>query len=125
MSGVTLNEVRGSPRMNFLEALPAEGGVRVPGLGELAIPTALRLPARVRVGLRPEHLRLVVGEAVTFELLEHLGGTSYLHLLTRDGQRLIAEARDMRTGRPGARHGIAVDPAKAYFFDPDTGLRLR
>ncbi len=31
----------------------------------------------------------------------------------------------MRDGKPGAPVGVAVDPAHAYYFDPETGLRLR
>ncbi len=115
----------GSPRMNFLDALPSGDGVRIPGLGDLAIPTALSVSGPVRLGLRPEHLRLTEGNALALDLVEHLGGTSYVHLLTRDGQRLIAEARDMRGARPGARLGVAVDPARTYLFDPETGVRLR
>jgi lactose/L-arabinose transport system ATP-binding protein len=116
----------GSPRMNFLEGVPVEGGVRVPGLGGLVLPTGVRPKgARVRVGVRPEHLGLVPGEALKVDLLEHLGGTSYVHLLTPEGQRLIAEGRDMRGGRSGEPVGVSIDPARCYFFDPETGLRLR
>jgi lactose/L-arabinose transport system ATP-binding protein len=115
----------GSPRMNFLSGVAAEGGVRVPALGDLFLPTGVRAAGAVRVGVRPEHLRLVEGDAAMVDLLEHLGGVTYVHLKTSDGQRLIAEARDMRDGRPGARVGVAVGQGQAYFFDPEGGRRLR
>jgi len=116
----------GSPRMNFLDAVAVEGGVRVPQLGNLEIPTQVAMAgARVHVGIRPEHMRLDAGDAVRLDLMEHLGGVSYLHLVTDNGQRIIAEARDRRDGRTGDRLDVGVDPAQAYFFDGETGLRLR
>jgi lactose/L-arabinose transport system ATP-binding protein len=116
----------GSPRMNFLDGAPAEGGVRVPGLGDLLLPTGVRPQgAGARVGVRPEHLRLTQGQALRVDLIEHLGGVSYVHLVTREGRRLIAEARDMRDGRAGAEVGVEVEPGAAFFFDPETGRRLR
>ncbi len=116
----------GSPRMNFFEGVPVEGGVRVPALRDLHLPEhAPGHVPRLRVGIRPEHLRLVEGDALRVDLLEHLGGISYVHLVTDDGQRLIAEARNMRDARPGGRVGVAVDRGLALFFDPETGRRLR
>jgi len=114
----------GSPRMNFLDGEAVEGGVRVAALGGLVVP-GRNAPGRVRVGVRPEHLHLVEGDALRVDLLEHLGGVSYVHLVTGDGQRLIAEARNMRGGRTGATVGVAVEPGRAFFFDPATELRLR
>lgn len=112
--------------MNFLDGAAEEGGVRVPGLGGLVLPADLRNRGpKVRIGVRPEHLQLTTGDALRVDLLEHLGGVSYVHLLTAEGKRLIAEARNMREGRPGARVGVEVEPGRAFFFDPETGLRLR
>jgi lactose/L-arabinose transport system ATP-binding protein len=116
----------GSPRMNFLEGEAVEGGVRVPTLGGLVIPAGIRANGRaVRVGVRPEHLRLTEGAALRLDLAEHLGGVSYVHLVGGDGSRMIAEARDVRGVQPGMGMGVAVEPGKAYFFDPESGQRLR
>jgi len=116
----------GSPRMNFLDGVAEAGAVRLPGLGDMVIPTGATLPAGpLSVGVRPEHLGLGEGNAVRVDLIEHLGGVSHVHLVTGDGQRLVAEARDMRGGRVGAMAGLVIDPARAFFFDAATGLRLR
>ncbi len=116
----------GSPRMNFLDAVAVDGGVRVPQLGDLKIPTQVAMTGgKVHVGIRPEHMRLDAGNAVRLDLMEHLGGVSYLHLVTDNGQRIIAEARDRRDGRVGDRLDVGVDPERVYFFDCETGLRLR
>jgi hypothetical protein len=50
---------------------------------------------------------------------------SYVHLLTRGGRRLIAEARGVRGKKVGTTSDVAPDPAHLYLFDPETGLRLR
>ncbi len=114
----------GSPRMNFLDGVADAGGVRVPELGDLVLPGGPGA-ARVKVGLRPEHLAIGPGAALRIDLLEHLGGVSYVHLLTAGGQRLIAEARNMRSGAVGEAVGVSVEPGRAFFFDPASGQRLR
>ena len=60
---------------------------------------------------------------LTLDLLEHLGGLSCLHPVTADGQRLIAEARNMPSGRPGTKLGVAVEPDDAFLFDAASGRR--
>ncbi len=116
----------GSPRMNFMDAVSAGTAIRVPALGDLEIPSDIRVPdGPLRVGIRPEHMELVEGETVKLDLIEHLGGVSYVHLVTRDGQRLIAEGRAVRDMKSGSRRDVRVDPAHVYLFDPETGLRLR
>ena len=116
----------GSPRMNFFEGVPTDGGVCVPDLGDMMVATDVRTNAdRVQVGVRPEHVELVDGDAVRLDLLEHLGGVSYVHLLTRSGERLIAEARGVRGMKSGTTRNLALDPHHLYLFDPVTGIRLR
>ena len=115
----------GSPRMNFFEGVPDAGGVRVPELGDAVIATPVRPRGKVQVGVRPEHIDLAEGDAVTIDLLEHLGGVSYVHLLTRSGKRIIVEARGVRGLKAGATRAIAVEPRRVFLFDPETGLRLR
>jgi lactose/L-arabinose transport system ATP-binding protein len=70
-------------------------------------------------------MELVEGDAVTLDLIEHLGGVSYIHLVTRSGQRLIAEARNVRGIEAGSTRDVAVLSQHLYLFDPETGRRLR
>jgi lactose/L-arabinose transport system ATP-binding protein len=116
----------GSPRMNFFDGVPAEGGIRVAALGDLVIPTDIRTSgSSVRVGIRPEHLRLTAGGALRLDISEHLGDVSYLHIAGPDGTRMVAEARDARGMRPGTTLGATVDSQRVYFFDATSGQRLR
>jgi len=118
----------GSPAMNFLDGIAGRGEVRVPELGDLALPTDIDLPApgqKVLVGLRPEHLSVSEGGGLKIDLLEHLGGVSFVYLTTPSGMRLIAEARNGRAVREGQSASISLDANPAFFFDPKSGRRLR
>jgi lactose/L-arabinose transport system ATP-binding protein len=115
----------GSPAMNFFEGAPAEGGVRVPGLGDVTVAAPRTAVGKVTVGVRPNHLELAEGETHTVELSEQLGGVSYHYLKGPDGGKIIVEAHDQRAPRPGSRVGLRFDPARAYFFDGGSGISLR
>ncbi|MDG4647156.1 sn-glycerol-3-phosphate ABC transporter ATP-binding protein UgpC [Roseibacterium sp. SDUM158017] len=117
----------GSPAMNFFEGTSAGGTVSAPGLGGTALRAPESLPGDgpVTVGVRPNRLGLTEGDSHMVELSEHLGGVSYHYLTGPDGTRLIVEAHDQHTPRPGSRTGLAVTEDAALFFDAATGLRLR
>jgi lactose/L-arabinose transport system ATP-binding protein len=115
----------GSPAMNFFDGTAGEGGVHVPGLGDITLPPPRSAGAKVTVGLRPNHIALAEGDSHVVELSEQLGGVSYHYLKGPDDRKLIVEAHDQRAPRPGTRVGLGFDPARAYFFDGGTGLRLR
>ncbi|MGI1661913.1 ABC transporter ATP-binding protein [Palleronia sp. KMU-117] len=118
----------GSPSMNFLAATARKGAVEVPGL-KREVPTSATLPASGRaitLGLRPEHLTVdPSGDTHVVELTEALGGVSYAYLSCATGERLIVEERGDERSREGARVGVAFDPARAFLFDAESGLRIR
>ena len=118
----------GSPAMNFLDAVAEEGQVRVAELGNLVIPTSVSLPdpgGAVTVGIRPEHLTVTADGALTIDLIEHLGGVSYVYLSTPNGTRLIAEAKDGRSIREGGSASVMISDNPVYIFDDDSQRRLR
>jgi lactose/L-arabinose transport system ATP-binding protein len=118
----------GSPAMNFLDAVVAEGGVEVKGLG-CTVPLDLALPSigtGVTLGIRPEHLKAVQGRGkLKAELSEALGGVSYLHLDTATGERIIVEERGDERVAEGAIVEVNFDPRRAMIFENGTGRRLR
>ncbi len=116
----------GSPKINVLDGRLDRDGVvtvmnhrlqrRVPGA----------TPQAVKVGLRPEHLRLVpeisgLGEYVgTVRHLEHLGSDVYLHVVLSDGTT-TAIVRSDPDHAMGIGHGdtvrIAETRGAAMIFD--------
>ncbi len=120
----------GSPAMNFLAGtVEKAGSVQSAGLaGPVATKAALPgTGANVIVGLRPQHLRLDMSTNThKVELTEALGGVSFVHLTAATGEKLVIEAHDDLTIKPGSKVGVSFDAENAMFFAADTaGLRLR
>jgi multiple sugar transport system ATP-binding protein len=107
----------GSPRMNLLPAR-LDGDCVVAGPFRLPRPEGA-LPARVEVGLRPEHLRLgEAGEPGEVLEVEPLGADA--HLLVRVGDvEVRAHARGFDCPRRGDAVRVSVDAARAMVFNAD------
>jgi lactose/L-arabinose transport system ATP-binding protein len=125
----------GSPKMNFIRGHVVERndkGVILELAGEdgtrLAQPLtgpAPELGSQVTVGVRPEHFGDArKGDAdltVSVDVVEHLGGTSFVYAATAAGEELVIQ-RDAATAADAAE--ITVSIRKSYLFD-EKGLRLR
>ena len=78
------------------------------------------LPARLEVGVRPEHVRSRVPRASRAEVVavEPLGAET--HLVVRVGDlELRAHARGSEAPRRGDAVRVAIDAARAIVFDAD------
>ena len=82
--------------------------------------------AKVTVGIRPEHFTVEGSARLRLEtdVVEHLGGESYIYAHNRTGQRVIIKTTGVRDQRSGQPVAPAFHPASALLFDTD-GLRLR
>ena len=115
----------GAPKINFVDR---PGGGSTPAHRSLWDALTGAAPATVqRVGLRPEHLKVVAagqGIPAQVELAEHLGDSSIIHLRV-DG---IAELLSAKVGASydglasGQSVGLAPDAAWALSFDADQRL---
>jgi lactose/L-arabinose transport system ATP-binding protein len=126
----------GSPRMNLLAGhvtahQPDGLAVAFEQLDApaLTVRVADRVPVgtKVLVGLRPEAFAPDgdVPLTVTADLIENLGGTSYLYANLRPGETLVIDAGDDRSVRAGVSHRTAFHSARALLFDPQSGMRIR
>ncbi|TKC86897.1 sn-glycerol-3-phosphate ABC transporter ATP-binding protein UgpC [Trinickia terrae] len=130
----------GAPRMNFLPAKVASADARgvsvtLDGTGEtvrVAVDgEALRAGQAVTLGVRPEHLELVVGGADagaqqeaavltrTVSLVEQLGEHSYVHLDQPGGAVLIAKAPGDTRLKHGDAARFAAQAASCHLFTED------
>jgi multiple sugar transport system ATP-binding protein len=115
----------GSPRMNLLPGR-SEADAVVAGAFRVPRPTG-RLPDRVEVGIRPEHVSVgpakddaVEGRVVA---IEPLGAET--HLLVRVGDvELRALTRGFGEHQRGDAVSVSIDAARAFVFDAD-GDRAR
>ncbi|TFL19952.1 ABC transporter ATP-binding protein [Jannaschia formosa] len=117
----------GSPSMNFLKGTVAGGAVDLPALGARVEP-AVTLPSEgsdVIVGMRPEHLEIAQGGALTVDLTEALGGVSYAYLSAPTGEKMIVEERGDIRSSEGDRVGLSIAPERIMVFDAATGQRIR
>ena len=79
----------------------------------------------VTLGLRPQHVMLTEGTTHKVEMIEALGGVSYLHVSAATGEKLIVESREATRLRVGDTVGLRFDAAHVMAFDAKTELRLR
>jgi multiple sugar transport system ATP-binding protein len=131
----------GAPPMNLVEAslgsdgdgLVARGdSISAPVRGPVASAVRSMEPRRtVALGVRPEELEVSTtgdaGDGVVVrglvDVVELLGGESYLHVTTGT-QRVIAKVPGAMQFDAGAGVTLRAKPEAAHFFDLDTGLRL-
>jgi multiple sugar transport system ATP-binding protein len=126
----------GSPKMNFLNAKVisvATGSATV----ELAdqkgkafsvpITGGAKTGDSVIVGIRPEHFH-AGGSAsinVKIDVIERLGGVSYGYSGTTEDDPLTIGLGETDEAREGHVFTAHFDPARAFLFDPGSGLRIR
>ncbi|MEM7616533.1 MAG: ABC transporter ATP-binding protein, partial [Pseudomonadota bacterium] len=72
-----------------------------------------------------EHLDVTPDGPLAIDLIEHLGGVSYVYLHTSAGARLIAEAKEGRSIQEGSTGRVTLGDNPVYFFDAQTQARLR
>jgi multiple sugar transport system ATP-binding protein len=126
----------GSPPMNILAATcaPPHGAMLCAKLGdgtelETSVPAALApKDGRVRVGLRPEGLRLCSAGSgdcdAKIDFVEFLGDRTYAFVSLAGGERIVVLGGGPATPRPGEAVGIQIDRASARVFDSE-GRNLR
>ena len=127
----------GSPRMNFLQADVIEAGsgqVTVALTSQptvhitLPIAASLKKGDKLTLGIRPEHF-VGAGQGsadleIDVDVAEHLGNTSYVYAHVGNGERIIVELEESRTGTNKDKLTVGISAATSFFFD-SAGQRLR
>ena len=118
-------EFIGSPAMNLVPGVAAEGGVAaLDTLLPVAGGPAAAAGRPVVYGVRPEHLDLAdEGVAATVAVVEPTGAETMVYF--RAGEReLVAIFRDRHELAPGQPVRLRPRADKAHLFDPQGGRRL-
>ena len=122
----------GSPQMNLMEAVAANGQAKI---GEYAVPVdeaaASKMSGNITVGVRPEAWRLTTKEQgglpVDVTVVEELGadgfvyGTSGVEGTPHD---IIIRVSSRDSVKKGETLYVTTDPKNVHVFDTDTGERL-
>ncbi|AMJ59786.1 ABC transporter ATP-binding protein [Bosea sp. PAMC 26642] len=122
----------GSPRMNLLPATMAGPGAVALGKDETMMDTgiAAALPqgAAITLGIRPEHIVLAgagePGLAMTIELVERLGGESYLYGSVPGLPQITVRLDGQTAHGRGDNVALRFDPGHLHLFD-EAGLVIR
>ena len=124
----------GDPTINLIEATATggDGGGLFAPIGGHRVPLGGGYAdldgRRVRLGIRPEHVRLEprgAGVPVTVEAVTPLNERIVRLLVTDDGTEILASAAAQDPG-PDADEKVVlgVDPDAILLFDPDSGARI-
>jgi multiple sugar transport system ATP-binding protein len=124
-SNVFVANFVGSPRINILQCRIIEDALK---LGTQTIPVdrsrlaAVRGRTDIRVGVRPENIRIGAGPLTgKVQVVEPLGAFTVLHLVV-EGQKVLALVDPH--SHWGAEVKLQFDEARFHFFDPQTEERL-
>lgn len=121
----------GSPPINWVDLKRDEG--RLEGAGAVfPAPPRIALPARIKAGVRPEHLHFneeragASGVAIDARVIiaEPLGAETHL-LVEAAGARLRAKTAGFDAPARGEGVRLHVDPRAILWFDGESGARLR
>ena len=119
----------GSPSMNFLEAKFDGKDLKIPSLENLKIkkfPKLSKENSKVTIGVRPQDVlfkRSTKGKKIEF--VENLGNLSIYHLRLDKSHSLLSEANNKESLAPGEIIQITLNEKSLYFFDQNSGLRIR
>jgi multiple sugar transport system ATP-binding protein len=118
----------GSPAMTLVPATLIDGGefaqVKL-GDGstlQTRVPRAALPAGELRLGLRPEAVRVAEGAATTsckVDLVERLGERTLVYARLADGQPVTAEDEAYSRVKVGDEVPLAIDGAAAHVFGPD------
>jgi multiple sugar transport system ATP-binding protein len=120
----------GSPAMNFIPAVVGEDGrSAVLDLGDkqrIAIATEVQPGRKVTVGIRPEHMTVVSGDAgvlrVPVSVVESTGSSTYITTATTPELAIVENGRSGVAA--GDRIGLSFPATAVQLFDAETEMRI-
>jgi len=118
-------EFIGSPRINMIPG-SLKGGQFISEGGAILVTAGVQKEGKVLMGIRPEHLDVggerefrYPGEVV---LVEPLGQNNLVSIRVEDGELRVLSGKALKAGEAVE---LSFSPRDAYFFDLETGLRLK
>ena len=119
----------GSPKMNFLQATvqqASERGVTVALKSGATLEVSGIAPPPLRgsaitIGIRPEHVTLVgtSGISAIVQVVEHLGGESYLHVVTDSDEAMTIRVNGETGAQADEQVQLGFDNRLLHVFDAD------
>jgi multiple sugar transport system ATP-binding protein len=120
----------GSPAMNFIEGVLADGeqGTVFSSASGFTVPLGRRLavecPRPVILGIRPEHFAATEDGTPTEVIVVETTGSATQVNVRRGKDELVCEFRERVLARPGETLRISPLPEAIHLFDAQTGQRV-
>ncbi|WP_316862604.1 sn-glycerol-3-phosphate import ATP-binding protein UgpC [uncultured Cohaesibacter sp.] len=123
----------GSPAMNILEGkLSDDGSLVLLHQGEkipLESPLAEHGGKKVKLGMRPEHIRLAEESNTLFsvvtDVVEELGADTIIHAnFGKEDESITVRLDGVHRVQSGTRFDLTIDKSNLHVFDPESGLRI-
>ena len=122
----------GSPQMNLMQAVAADGKAKI---GDYLVPvdpaSQKKMSGKITVGVRPEAWRVVSdgdgGLPITVTVVEDLSADSFVHgscKVEGTPSTVIVRVSERGTIHKGDVIHVTTDPRNVHVFDTDSGQRL-
>jgi len=113
----------GTPAMNFVSGIWSANAVTVAGQA-LAVRASSGQPREVRLGVRPNDLRIAAeGIPARIERIEDLGDSCIVSFAAAEGHLKLKSGR-LQPVKEGDEVRLAFEPGAAHLFDARSGARL-
>jgi lactose/L-arabinose transport system ATP-binding protein len=113
----------GSPAMNFFELVNKNNKLVSDQLPDIAF-KKINGFSKVTAGIRPNDIKLKKSGNMNIDLIEELGGVTYLYLSGKDNLKLVVEHREKNIPKLNAKVGLKIKEEDLLYFDKETGKRI-
>ena len=113
----------GSPAMNFFELTNKNDTLVSNQFPDIAF-KKINGFSKVIAGIRPNDIKLKKSGNMNIDLIEELGGVTYLYLSGKDNLKLVVEHREKNIPKLNAKVGLKIKEEDLLYFDKETGKRI-
>ena len=113
----------GSPAMNFFELVNKNNKLVSDQLPDIAF-KKVNDSKNITAGIRPNDIKLKKSGNMNVDLIEELGGVTYLYLSGHDNLKLVVEHRDKNIPKLNSKVGLKIKEDDLLYFDTESGKRI-
>ncbi|MDB4045641.1 sn-glycerol-3-phosphate ABC transporter ATP-binding protein UgpC [Amylibacter sp.] len=113
----------GSPAMNFFELTNKNDTLVSNQFPDIAF-KKINGFSKVIAGIRPNDIKLKKSGNMNIDLIEELGGVTYLYLSGKDNLKLVVEHREKNIPKLNAKVSLKIKEEDLLYFDKETGKRI-
>jgi len=113
----------GSPAMNFFELTNKNDTLVSNQFPDITF-KKINGFSKVIAGIRPNDIKLKKSGNMNIDLIEELGGVTYLYLSGKDNLKLVVEHREKNIPKLNAKVGLKIKEEDLLYFDKETGKRI-